>query len=164
MCHIKAPSENGPQYVPNQSNDERRAFDNFILMCPIHHDVIDSDTESYTVEKLIELKKKHEDTANEDRVSMDIVNQLIINMNVEIKKATVDSKTPAAFFPHSINDFDSCSIKPCLTSDHFDQPGQQREHLQFLLCYKKSLLLQCCMHTERPEVQYHHSPYRAYSF
>ncbi|WP_226683460.1 hypothetical protein [Sutcliffiella horikoshii] len=57
-------------------------------MCPIHHDVIDSDEESYTVEKLIELKKKHEEGNNESNdydVGMEIVNQLLINMNIKTK-------------------------------------------------------------------------------
>lgn len=88
ICHIKARSEKGPRYDPNQSNNERRGFDNLILMCPIHHDLIDDDEDTYTVEKLIELKKKHEagnNDVNEDDVSMEIVNRLLINMNIETK-------------------------------------------------------------------------------
>ncbi|MDA1967651.1 hypothetical protein QUF93_11810 [Bacillus hominis] len=86
ICHIKARSEGGPRYDLNQDADERRGFDNLILMCPIHHDVIDSDVESYTVERLIALKKNHNNNPiNEDEVSIDIVNQLILNMHIETK-------------------------------------------------------------------------------
>ncbi|MBO7747924.1 hypothetical protein I8J29_27405 [Paenibacillus sp. MWE-103] len=83
ICHIKARSEGGPRYDPTQTNDERRGFDNLLLMCPIHHDIIDSDVDSYTVERLQEIKKKHESAATEMREeSEDIANQLILNLNV----------------------------------------------------------------------------------
>jgi hypothetical protein len=60
ICHIKARSEDGPRYDPQQSDDERHGFANLVLMCPIHHDVIDADPDSYTVERLLQLKTKHE--------------------------------------------------------------------------------------------------------
>lgn len=60
ICHIKAQSHGGPRYDPNQSEAERRAFENLLLLCPIHHDVIDSDVESYTVERLLKIKSEHE--------------------------------------------------------------------------------------------------------
>ncbi|WP_050767243.1 HNH endonuclease [Bacillus sp. NRRL B-14911] len=88
ICHIKARSDGGPRHDPDQTNDERRGFDNLVLMCPMHHDVIDSDEDSYTVERLTEIKRRHEEQSthiNEETVSMDVVNQLYVNMNVEAK-------------------------------------------------------------------------------
>lgn len=67
ICHIKAKQPGGPRYDPNQSDDERHSFDNLLLLCPIHHDVIDSDTESYTVERLIQIKSKHENGQTQDK-------------------------------------------------------------------------------------------------
>jgi hypothetical protein len=43
-----------------QTDEQRRGFDNLVLMCPIHHDVIDDDPESYTVARLAEIKRTHE--------------------------------------------------------------------------------------------------------
>lgn len=60
MCHIKAKNAGGKRYDASQTNQERDAFENLILMCPIHHTVIDSDEESYTVERLQQIKKNHE--------------------------------------------------------------------------------------------------------
>jgi len=60
ICHIKARKPGGKRYDPNQTEEERHSYDNLILMCPIHHDVIDSDEESYTVERLLQIKSKHE--------------------------------------------------------------------------------------------------------
>jgi len=60
ICHIKAQNPGGPRYDPNQGDVERHAFENLLLLCPIHHDVIDSDIESYTVERLLQIKSEHE--------------------------------------------------------------------------------------------------------
>ena len=54
ICHIKADSPGGPRYDPEQHNKERHGFANLVLMCPLHHDVIDSDAEAYTMERLLE--------------------------------------------------------------------------------------------------------------
>jgi hypothetical protein len=63
ICHIKAQNEGGPRFDPNQTPEERHGFDNLILMCGRHHDVIDDDEEAYTVEYLRRLKAKHEENA-----------------------------------------------------------------------------------------------------
>lgn len=63
ICHIKARNAKGPRYDPDQSEEERHAFENLVLMCPIHHDVIDADEETYTVERLHEIKSTHESTS-----------------------------------------------------------------------------------------------------
>jgi hypothetical protein len=60
ICHIKARSKDGPRYDPDQTEDERHAFENLVLMCPIHHDVIDADPDSFTVERLHQIKTTHE--------------------------------------------------------------------------------------------------------
>ncbi|WP_061859941.1 hypothetical protein [Priestia megaterium] len=83
VCHIKARSEKGPRYDPKQSAEERHGFDNLILLCPKHHDVIDDDEKSYTVERLIEIKNEHESKSPKDiEVSSDTVTSLIQNIYV----------------------------------------------------------------------------------
>jgi hypothetical protein len=63
ICHIKARNEGGPRFDPNQTPVERHEYDNLILMCGRHHDVIDDDEDAYTVEYLHRLKAKHEQSA-----------------------------------------------------------------------------------------------------
>lgn len=60
ICHIRASSPKGPRYDPTQSASERHNFANLILLCPIHHDVIDSDAEAYSVDRLLAMKRDHE--------------------------------------------------------------------------------------------------------
>jgi hypothetical protein len=63
ICHIKAKSEGGPRYDPHQTAAERRGYDNLILLCGRHHDVIDDDPDAYNVDYLHKMKLKHEESA-----------------------------------------------------------------------------------------------------
>lgn len=63
ICHIKAQNPGGPRYDAAQTNEERHAFENLILLCARHSKVIDSEPECYTVEVLQRMKKRHESAA-----------------------------------------------------------------------------------------------------
>lgn len=65
ICHIKARKPGGSRYDHNQTELERHTFSNLVLMCGLHHDIIDADEEAYTVEYLHRLKAKHESSARE---------------------------------------------------------------------------------------------------
>ncbi|WP_046755679.1 NACHT domain-containing protein [Kordia jejudonensis] len=42
ICHIEAASPNGPRYRLEMTNEQRRAYDNLILLCDEHHSIIDN--------------------------------------------------------------------------------------------------------------------------
>lgn len=85
ICHINARRENGPRFDEHQTEAKNMEFDNLILMCPIHHDVIDSDVKSYTKDRLVELKKSHEEkfADSTETIEDDKANKLIQNINIE---------------------------------------------------------------------------------
>lgn len=58
ICHIEAADKGGERYNPSQTEDERAAFPNLILLCPKHH-IITNDIKKYTVEALKEMKASH---------------------------------------------------------------------------------------------------------
>src|SRR5262245_37125205 len=60
VCHIKGDKPGAARYDPNQSSEDRHGFDNLLLLCNVHHKVIDDDEAAYTVERLVEMKKDHE--------------------------------------------------------------------------------------------------------
>lgn len=60
ICHIRAQSKGGPRYDEAQSEAERHAFENLILLCRRHHKIVDTEPEVYSVEALQELKVVHE--------------------------------------------------------------------------------------------------------
>ena len=60
MAHIIAQSPGGPRGVSTLSQKERDSYENLILLCPFHHTIIDNDRNTWTVDKLHEIKLKHE--------------------------------------------------------------------------------------------------------
>jgi hypothetical protein len=63
ICHIKAVSPGGPRYDAGQSKEERHSFENLLLLCGTHHAVIDDAEEAFTVQYLLDMKRKHEETS-----------------------------------------------------------------------------------------------------
>lgn len=59
VCHIKAALPKGERYDPGQTDDERRAYDNLLLLCYPHH-VETNDVVEFTVERLRQIKREHE--------------------------------------------------------------------------------------------------------
>lgn len=59
-CHIISGRKEGPRYderVPFENLDQ---LDNLILLCRVHHKMVDDQSETYTVELLKSLKRNHE--------------------------------------------------------------------------------------------------------
>ena len=64
ICHIRARSPEGPRYDPAQTDKERHDFANLILLCSVHHDIVDNEPKRFTVEVLQEMKEVHERNKN----------------------------------------------------------------------------------------------------
>lgn len=60
ICHIKGARPGSARFDPGQTDVERHAYSNLVLMCPTHHTVIDDDEDAYTVERLYKIKTEHE--------------------------------------------------------------------------------------------------------
>ena len=86
ICHIKAQNSDGPRFDETQSETERHAFENLILLCPTHHTVIDSDIQSYSPERLIEMKSEHEGKSEKEYDYPDfLIQQLIDKLDITTK-------------------------------------------------------------------------------
>jgi hypothetical protein len=51
ICHINARSAEGPRYETAQTEEQRHSYGNLILLCPIHHQVVDDDPVAYTADQ-----------------------------------------------------------------------------------------------------------------
>lgn len=62
ICHIAAASEGGPRFDENMTDDERRGFNNLILLCDEHHVIVDNKENEiqYTTPLLKSWKSAHE--------------------------------------------------------------------------------------------------------
>lgn len=68
-AHIVAQKKNGPRGISNLTLDQRDKYDNLILLCNIHHKVIDDQPNEYTVEKIKEFKLSHENWIKSNLIS-----------------------------------------------------------------------------------------------
>ncbi|MEM5948943.1 ABC-three component system protein [Spirochaetia bacterium 38H-sp] len=71
ICHIEAVSPNGPRFNPNMTDDERRDYDNLILLCDECHSIIDNKKNEgkYTVDLLKKWKRDHENKCRQQQLS-----------------------------------------------------------------------------------------------
>ena len=60
VCHIKSEKPGAARYNPSLTDADRHSYDNIILLCANHHTVIDKDEKTYTVERLVGMKREHE--------------------------------------------------------------------------------------------------------
>lgn len=60
MSYLVSPKEQGPRFDPSLCLDQVDGHPNLILLCRIHHKMVDDQCETYTVEVLRSLKVKHE--------------------------------------------------------------------------------------------------------
>ena len=59
-CHIVSSRPNGPRYDPSYPQEKLNTYDNLILLCRVHHKMLDDQYESYTVDILRRMKANHE--------------------------------------------------------------------------------------------------------
>lgn len=64
-CHIVSPQLNGPRHVEKGENFDYDDYSNLILLCRVHHKMIDDQVNEYTEKKLVDYKKEHERWVNE---------------------------------------------------------------------------------------------------
>ena len=59
-AHIVSGQEKGPRYSSDFPKEKVDEYGNLLLLCSIHHAIVDNDVTNYTPTNLIEIKKKHE--------------------------------------------------------------------------------------------------------
>ncbi len=84
MAHIKGEKSTSARYDINMSDADRNAYPNLIFVCPSCHKKIDDQQNTYTVEKLIEMKQKHEDWIIAS-TSQEVVNVTFAELDVVTK-------------------------------------------------------------------------------
>jgi hypothetical protein len=93
-AHIVSRETNGPRGISPLSEEQRDKFGNLILMCSIHHKIIDDNPETYSVELLHKYKNAHENWVKqalnmnvtkqqEDEVYASYVDEILALLDVE---------------------------------------------------------------------------------
>ena len=69
-CHIVAREKSGPRGNSSMSQSDRDEYGNLILLCNVHHKVVDDQIATYSVEVLHAIKQRHEKWV-QDRLTND---------------------------------------------------------------------------------------------
>jgi hypothetical protein len=101
ICHIEAASKNGPRFNSEMNDDDRRHFDNLILLCDECHNIIDNpeNEDKYPVSLLQSWKKMHENKSQQRILvkNSGLINQAIdgiADLEFEEMNQDLDSLTP----------------------------------------------------------------------
>jgi hypothetical protein len=74
-CHIVAQSPTGPRGDSPLTPEQRDKYDNLILLCKVHHKLVDDQPNTYTVQRLLEMKAAHEKWVRESLQEFDAAKQ-----------------------------------------------------------------------------------------
>jgi len=90
-----------------QTEVDRHGFGNLLLLCPIHHDVVDDDPEAYAVQRLVNMKSEHERLSArvlepDDEIAAQFVTKLC-NVRVEGGSVIVTNNQSGGIAAHTVN-------------------------------------------------------------
>lgn len=107
VCHIRALNAGGPRYDPSQTQEERNAASNLILMCGRHHKIIDTETEKFTAVHLQAIKQAHEEkgVAEISPAATRIAQQLLAacgDVSIVDNRGNVAIQSPGAIQAHHV--------------------------------------------------------------
>lgn len=88
-CHIVGDKKGSARYV--EDFPERNSYSNMILMCRVHHKIIDDNESIYTIEKLRNMKKRHENKIKQQGPNLEGDRLLIENssFNTSVQDADI---------------------------------------------------------------------------
>jgi hypothetical protein len=102
ICHIEAAADDGPRFNPDMTDDDRRHFDNLLLLCDECHTIIDNieNEADYPVKLLSNWKKQHEskllyEVLNKQPALLSQVITKLANANLEDEAHTNESAESA---------------------------------------------------------------------
>lgn len=75
VCHIVDKSPSGPRGNSPLSLEQRGKYDNLILLCKVHHKIVDDQPKTHTMERLKEIKAAHEQWVRESLEGFDAAKQ-----------------------------------------------------------------------------------------
>lgn len=80
-CHITAAAPGGPRYDESLSKEERESYDNGLLMCRNHANIIDKNEAKYPVSLLKQWKKEQEERIEKECESEDIFDRTSVELD-----------------------------------------------------------------------------------
>jgi len=125
VCHIEAASPNGQRFNPNQSDEQRRAYENLVLLCYPHH-VETNDAVEYSVERIRNIKYEHESRFEKNLYQID---EAVLHKIVDEMETFWNQVEKLNKLEHSIKEF---SVDIDARGSFFEVMSACRKNVQYL--------------------------------
>jgi hypothetical protein len=93
-CHIVSSKPDGPRYDPQFPVDQIDFYTNLILLCRVHHKMIDDQSETFTADILHQLKANHEKWVADALESATLIESLPVTKSIEAAFLKVKASMP----------------------------------------------------------------------
>jgi len=125
LCHIEAATPGGQRYNPDQADEERRAYDNLLLLCYPHH-VESNYVGEYPVATIKQIKKDHEAIFKKNLFKIDeaVLHKIADEMDLFWKQIEKLNK-----IEHSMKEF---AVDINSKGTYFDIMEECRKNIQYL--------------------------------
>lgn len=128
IAHIVAHSKKGPRSQEAYPSEKLDSYNNWILLCGTHHDIVDTAVSKYSANDLLEMKEKHEKWVQES-LSIEVMNVSFAELEVTAKAilTSAPSLTSSSFTvthlaykmqKNSLNDFTHKLLNMGLSKSH----------------------------------------------
>lgn len=139
ICHIRAQNPGGARFDATQTQSDRHAYENLILLCGQHHKIVDAEAALYTVDVLERMKANQEQQRGRaERESDGIFAQLLLSAmpQVEVQNNTgnIVVSSPGAVVGGVIN-IRSTSRRPTFQAAQgmIGASGDESRYIQYLI-------------------------------
>lgn len=131
IAHIVAQSPGGPRNSSLIPGDKIDGYENLILLCHEHHEIVDQQFHTYTVERLLQFKKDHESWVHDRLSKDDAYDGLSKNTNI-VEETVYATLLPVTKMPHYIYSGE-CTIPSKEVNDSIKRPTDKRLYLPFTI-------------------------------
>ena len=131
IAHIVAQKKDGPRGKSPYPRDKIDSYDNLLLLCEKHHKLIDGQPQTYTVEKIRQMKEEHERWVAE-RLSKDKKFQHVHEPHQHVTDIVHSTLLPVTKIPLYV--FRApCTIKEDELAEHIDYPQKRSVMLPYIV-------------------------------
>lgn len=129
-AHIVAQSRSGPRGEHPAPGGDVDSYENLILLCEEHHNLIDRQPHTYTVPKLLQMKKDHEQWVSE-RLSRDGRFQQVRKPAELVTETVYSTLLPVSLMPRYVY-LAPCNLSEDMVKDKIVYPQNREIMLPFI--------------------------------
>ncbi len=148
IAHIVAESPDGPRGDSPLSPAERNKYENLILLCNVHHQQIDDQPQTYTIERLQQIKQDHEAWV-EKTLGKGYDGRSIPELSVRKRETVYSTLLPVVRMPRFIYG-GTCDLKDEQRAILHLQPLRQDEMAPFIIRSGMLIAFQDLSNPENP--------------